>query len=60
VEDLRERREVIWKDLQDGWKPALIRFLVAQGLIPESFTGKIIIDCNQGGVTDAWVSIRRK
>lgn len=49
-----------WNDLQDGWKGLLVRFLVGVGLIPESFTGKIVIDCNQGGVTDAWVSIRRK
>lgn len=49
-----------WKDLQEGWKLSVIKLLVFVGLIPESFTGKITIDCNQGGLTDVWVSIRRK
>ncbi len=51
---------MIWNDLRDGWKGILIRLLIEIGLIPDSFTGKITIDCNQGGITDTWVSIRRK
>jgi hypothetical protein len=51
---------VQWNDLKDGWKALLIRYLVDLGLIPELFTGEITINCNQGGVTDTWVKIRRK
>lgn len=47
-------------ELQEGWKVSLMRFLVNIGLAPEAFTGEITINCNQGGVTDTWVKIRKK
>lgn len=39
------------KDLS-GWKKELATFLKKLGLVKEDQTGKIIINMNQGGVTD--------
>lgn len=34
------------------WKKALIRLLRELNVIPDTFTGKLIINMNQGNITD--------
>lgn len=37
---------------QDDWKEELQQVLQAAGLVDDDYTGRIVINLNQGGVTD--------
>lgn len=44
------------KPLDEEWKKKVVDNLKILGLMRSDFTGQVIIDCNQGGVTMLTIS----
>lgn len=54
-EDMKDHNAKTFKDTNAAEEKAermksLARFLIGLGLIPQSFTGRLLLDFNQGGV----------
>jgi hypothetical protein len=47
---------VVMRSRDPDWKEKLIANLQSLGLMKSGFTGQLIIDCNQGGVTAFTIS----